>query len=292
MSRILITGNRGFFGARFHSLYDHRHEVLGIDKDDVDIVDAAAVARCVDTFKPEIVIHAAAITATAFSNEHPELTTAINVDGAVNVAIAAREAGARLIFSSTEQVFNGNAERGPYTEADTPVPNTMYGRTKLEAEDRLREIIDELWILRFTWLFGLPERDMPLNPNILWNALQIVLRGTTTTVPVDEYRGYTWGYDMLEAVMRVPRIPYGTYHIGSRNDLGRYELTRAILHELGLNGARIDALVKPDRDTYREHPRDARLDASAIAAHGITFAPTIDAIRRALDEFGLRGVAG
>ncbi len=289
MARVLITGNRGFFGTRFHALYDGDHTVVGIDKDDVDIVDAEAVERVVREARPELVIHAAAITATAFSNEHPDLTRKINVDGAVNVARAAREVGAKLIFFSTEQVYNGNGEPGPYTEEDEAHPDTMYGRTKLEAESLLRDIIEELWILRFTWLFGLPERAMPVNPNILWNAVRIALKGERTAVAVDEYRGHTYGYDMLDRVMKVPEIPYGTYHIGSTNDLGRYEITRAILGELGLSDSRVSELLEADTEKYAGKPRDVRLATDKIAHHGITFEPSLAAASRALAEFGLRG---
>ena len=115
MSKILITGDRGFFGTRFHSLYDHVHDVLGIDADDVDIVDAEAVRATVGEFRPDLVLHAAAITSTEFSDANPELTRKINVDGAVNVGEAAQAVGARMIFFSTEQVFNGNTEPGTAT---------------------------------------------------------------------------------------------------------------------------------------------------------------------------------
>ena len=286
MARILFTGNRGFLGSRFHRLYDQQHRVLGIDKDNVDILDAAALERCFRDFRPEIVYHAAAITSTDFSNANPELTEQINVDGAVNVARATRNVGGRLVFISTEQVFNGNPEPGPYSEEATPVPNTMYGRTKLEAEGQLREILEELWILRFTWLFGLPERRLPVNPNILWNAVQIALTGRRSRVATREFRGHTYGYDMLEALIRVPEIPYGTYHIGSRNDLDRFELTREILRELGL-GDRLGELLQADEEKFRETPRDIRLDAGRIAAEGISFGESREAISRCLREFSL-----
>ncbi|MDA3949986.1 MAG: sugar nucleotide-binding protein [Spirochaeta sp.] len=289
MARILLTGNRGFFGTRFHALYDRYHTILGIDKDDVDIVDAAAVTAAFREFRPELVIHAAAITATDFSDKYPELTRSINIDGAVNVATAAREVGAKLIFFSTEQVFNANAKSGPYSEEDIPQPDTMYGITKLEAEKQLRTILEELWVLRFTWLFGLPERNMPVNPNILWNAIQIALRGERTAVPVNEYRGHTYGFDMLEAIIRIPEIPYGTYHIGSTNDLGRYEITQHILRELGLSSDRIDELISPDREKYAARSRDVRLATERIAQHGITFETSVEATRRALREYSLHG---
>lgn len=291
MARILLTGNRGFFGTRFHDVHGRNHEIVGIDKDDLDIVDQMSVTRFVEDLRPKLIIHAAAITATDFSNDNPELTQQINVDGAVNVAEAAKRTGAQLIFFSTEQVFNGNIEPGPYSEDDVPVPDTMYGKTKLEAESRLKEIIEELWILRFTWLFGIPERQRPVNPNILWNALEIALKGNREKVAVHEYRGHTYGYDMIDAVMQVPRIPYGTYHIGSRNDLGRYELTRFILKELGLSEQKIDGLVEPDTEKYAQRHRDLRLSTEKIAAAGIAFDESPAAISRALEEFGLRGAA-
>lgn len=289
MSRILITGDRGFFGARFHATYDHVHTVLGIDVDDVDIVDAGAVRQAVAAFRPELVIHAAAITSTDFSNANPELTRRINVDGALNVAEAANSVGARMIFFSTEQVFNGNAGPGPFTESHDPVPNTMYGQTKLEAENRLRDVIEHVWILRFTWLFGLPERAMPVNPNILWNTLQIALSGVRTPVATREYRGHTYGYDMIDAVLRVPEIPCGTYHIGSRNDLDRYDITCHILREMGF-GDRVDDLVEPDTHKYAATPRDVRLDTSRIGSLGIEFEESREALSRALWEFSLRDV--
>jgi dTDP-4-dehydrorhamnose reductase len=288
MSKILITGDRGFFGTRFHSVYDHTHEVLGIDAADVDIVDAGAVRRVVLGFKPELVIHAAAITSTDFSNANPELTRRINVDGAVNVGEAARSVGARMIFFSTEQVFNGNTGPGPFTESHEPKPNTMYGETKLEAEAKLKEVSEQLWVLRFTWLFGLPERNMPVNPNILWNTMLIALTGVRTPVATNEYRGHTYGYDMISRILDVQDLPYGTYHIGSRNDVGRYDNTCHILRELGL-GSRVDELVEPDTNKYRNGPRDVRLDTSAIADLGIRFEESTEALSRALSEFGLRG---
>jgi len=287
VAKLLFTGNRGFFGTRFEAIFGDRHTILGIDKDDVDIVNADAVNTVFEQFRPELVIHAAAITSTDFSNAQPELTRRINVDGAVNVARACRAVGARLIFFSTEQVFNGNQESGPYAETDTAVPNTAYGETKLEAESLLREITEELWILRFTWLFGLPERNMPVNPNILWNAFQIAVSGKKTAVATNEFRGHTYGYDMITQVMNVPDIPYGTYHIGSSNELGRYELTRHILAEMGLED-RLDDLLLPDEKKYSK-PRDIRLSTDKLAAAGITFPESSEALSRCLSEFGLRG---
>jgi len=291
VSRIFITGDRGFFGTRFHSVFDHVHTVMGVDVAEVDIVDKAAVRDAVGEFRPDIVVHAAAITSTEFSNAQPDLTRKINVDGAANVAEAAERVGARLIFFSTEQVFNGNTDPGPYTEADKPVPNTMYGKTKLDAEQQLRDITGDLWVLRFTWLFGMPERNMPVNPNILWNTLQLALSGKRSAVARREFRGHTYGYDMIGQILGVLDRPAGTYHIGSRTDLDRYDITCHILKEVGL-GERIDALVEPDNEKYSSGPRDVRLDVSKLDSLGISFDESPEALSRAIAEFGLRGALG
>lgn len=289
MARILITGNKGFFGARFQRHYSLQHQILGIDRDEVDIVDRDAVLRTIEEYRPEIVIHGAAITATSFSDKHPELTRQINVDGAVHVAEGAMAVGARLLFFSTEQVFNGNVEAGPYREEHAANPDTMYGRTKLEAEDRLRGILSDLWILRFTWMFGLPEYQAMVNPNVVWDALRIAVSGKPARIPVQEFRGLTWVYHMIDRILGVLEIPPGTYHIGSENELGRYDIFRHIFRELGI-ASRIDDLLIPDHDKYRAKPRDVRLDTGKIGAAGITFPPGTEAISECIREFSMTGM--
>lgn len=286
MAKILITGNQGFFGSRFQRYHGEEHRILGIDKDEVDIVDRDAVLRTVTAFQPEIVIHGAAITATAFSDAHPELTRKINVDGARNVGDAAREVGARMVFFSTEQVFNGNKEPGPYSESHAPVPDTMYGRTKLDAEQQLRDRVPEVWILRFTWLFGLPEYHAMVNPNVVWDALRIAVSGRPARIPVNEYRGVTWVYHMLERILNVLDLAPDTYHIGSMNSLGRFETFCHIFRELGI-GDRIENLLIPDREKYAETPRDIRLDTGKLAAAGIPFPDSATAISECLQAFML-----
>ncbi|GAM70583.1 dTDP-4-dehydrorhamnose reductase [Vibrio ishigakensis] len=161
--KILITGAKGFFGTRFINRYQNEFEIAGLDVQQLDITDKTAVDATFAELKPDYVIHAAAIAVTDFCNQHPDVAHKVNVQGAINVANACKASGSKLVFISTEQVFNGNPEAGPYTEQDTPVPDTVYGQNKLEAESELKSILEEMWILRFTWLFGLPERNTTIN---------------------------------------------------------------------------------------------------------------------------------
>lgn len=108
--RILITGAGGFFGTRFINRYSNEFDIKGTDVAQLDITDADAVSAMFDEFKPDFVIHAAAIAVTDFCNQHPDVAHKVNVQGAINVANACKAIGAKLVFISTEQVFNGNPE--------------------------------------------------------------------------------------------------------------------------------------------------------------------------------------
>ena len=129
-----------------------------------------------------------------------------------------------MIFISSEQVFNGNCEAGPYTEEVTPSPDTMYGKNKLEAEGLLKKVLDELWVVRFTWLFGLPDVNCGMSPNILWGTLSDILEGKKTKVTNNEFRGLTYVHEVIDQFPLIFKIPYGIYHVGSHNSLNRYDI--------------------------------------------------------------------
>ncbi|MCU8515817.1 sugar nucleotide-binding protein [Vibrio vulnificus] len=279
--KILITGARGFFGTRFINRYHNEFDILGLDVEQLDITDKSAVDATFAAFQPEFVIHAAAIAVTDFCNQHPDIAHKVNVQGAINVANACKAQGSKLVFISTEQVFNGNTEAGPYDEQDTPVPDTVYGQNKLEAEGELQSILDEMWILRFTWLFGLPERNTTINPNVLWNTMQALTRGDVMQERRNEFRGLTYVHELIEQFPAIFTIPYGTYHTGAHNPASRYEIAEHILTELG-QASRLETLLQP---TDAPNTRDVRLNTSKLAEQGVEFTESKAAITKCLKEF-------
>jgi len=283
MEKILITGAKGFFGTRFQKHYKYSYDIYSTDKDDTDITDENAIRQLITKIKPNYIIHAAAIPITNFCNEHPDLANKINVQGAINVAKAAKDLNSKMVFLSTEQVFNGNIEKGPYKETDIPIPDTVYGQNKVEAEGKLKSILNELWILRFTWLYGVPERDCSMNPNIIWNALQIASKGKSTEVSDNEFRGFTYVYDVIDQFPKLFSLPFDTYHVGSQNDLSRYDFTCEIFNELGL-GSRINDLIIRNHGPYR----DDRLDTRKIQSMGFHFDDSIVSLRKFIREFSYK----
>lgn len=286
MKKILLTGGKGFFCSRFYERYKNEYEILSLGKDEFNVCDEEKVFEVFSRFKPDYVIHAAAIAVTDFCNKNPEIARKVNVDGTAFVARACREFGSKLVFISSEQVFNGNIEKGPYSEEDIPVPNTVYGQNKLEAERIINETTSEHWILRFTWLFGMPERNMGIASNILWETLSSLIKGERIYASPNEFRGMTYVFDMVENIIKVFDIPYGTYHIGSSNDMSRYDVVKHILTEMGLS-TRIDEVLIKDEEKYKNLPRDVRLNTSKINKYDIVFPSTKDAITRCIKEYKL-----
>jgi dTDP-4-dehydrorhamnose reductase len=285
MEKIFLTGGNGFFGKRFTNAYSSKYEILSTDVDTLDITDEEQVIKTIVDFNPDYIIHAAAVADTGFCENNKDLARKINVDGAKYVALAAKKVDAKLVFFSTEQVFNGNTNGAPFKEIDEPVPNTQYGITKLEAESEIKNIHDKIWILRFTWLFGLPERNLAINPNILWDTIQIALKGKAQKVTCNEYRGLTYVYDIIDQFEKVFNLEYGTYHTGSNNDLSRYEISRVILEKLGMDQDKIEELIIKDEDKYSECARNVRLDTGKIKRCGFEFDDTKVSVEKCLREF-------
>ncbi|MDH4158464.1 MAG: dTDP-4-dehydrorhamnose reductase, partial [candidate division Zixibacteria bacterium] len=151
--RFLITGCRGQLGRDLHGLLKKDFDVTGVDLDNFDIRNAEAVAACVEDIRPDVILHAAAYTDVDGSESHRQEAESVNVTGTENIALAARKAGARVIYYSTDYVFDGLKETA-YVESDEPYPLNVYGTSKLEGEKKIGHLLDDFAIMRIGWLYG------------------------------------------------------------------------------------------------------------------------------------------
>ena len=264
MKKIMLTGGKGFFCSRLADYYRDKYEFLVTDKEELDFTDAKAVDACV----------------------HPDVAHRINVDGAVNVAEAAAKYKSAMVFISSEQVFNGNTEGSPFKEEDEAVPNTVYGENKLEAEGLLKNILGELWIARFTWMFGLPERGKNMSNGILWDTLTKLWNQETIVASRHEFRGMAYVYETIASFQKLFESPYGTYHLGATNNHSRYEIVEHIIRLLGMED-KLSQVLKEDTVKYLDHNRDVRLDTSKAKEAGMVWTDTWDAVEICLKEFGV-----
>lgn len=288
MKKIVITGGSGFVGSRFKKMWQEKYEILALSSRDLDVTDQAAIDRFMDEKKPDYVIHAAGIPSQQFCTEHPEKAHAVNVDGALYMAEACKRTGAKMVFTSTEQLFNGSPEPGPYTEESKPYPDTIYGQNKLEVEEKLPEIFSDYWVVRFTWIFGLPEKDCAEGTNILWDTMKSLMKNQPIKTSEYEFRGMTDVDEICVNLEKLFSLPYGTYHFGSTNNDGRYEIVRYIMEKLGIGEGRIKEMLIADNSKYYEdHIRELRLDNTKAKEAGIEFLPTKEGIDRCLRKFSI-----
>ena len=148
MQKILVTGASGFVGSRFVKRWCNEYTLLTPSHSEMDITDAASVDNYVMNNVPDVVVHLAAISNTLYCEQHPEESYKVNVEGAVNLARAAVRFGAKFVFFSSDQVYNGNTELGLLSENVAVSPENVYGCHKLEAEERIADISADAVMLR------------------------------------------------------------------------------------------------------------------------------------------------
>ena len=148
--KILITGGKGMLGRTLQRKFAD-HELFVADLPETDILARDALVAAFDAFKPDAVVHCAAMTKVDDCEVKDELAFRLNGMGSANVAFACKACGARLIAISTDYVFSGDGAR-PWTESDAPAPRTVYGTSKLAGERAVQEVLPDAVILRIAWL--------------------------------------------------------------------------------------------------------------------------------------------
>src|SRR5437588_3147817 len=156
---VLIFGASGLLGKALTREWTD-DKVVGLASGNADIRDVQRVKQVVEKLKPEWIVLTAAYTDVDGCEQNQELAFSVNRDGAVNVAQAARNGGARLLFLSSDYVFDGE-KTTPYEIGDARNPQSVYGRSKAEAELRLAELVPECCVVRTSWLFGVGGKCFP-----------------------------------------------------------------------------------------------------------------------------------
>jgi len=261
--RFLITGNKGMLGTDLAQALEERgDEVVGIDKDVVDITDAEAVDRVVGESRPDVIVNCAAYTQVDDCEANEALASKVNGWAVESLADAANRAGALLVQISTDFVFDGSATR-PYEINDRVAPISAYGRSKLEGEERAR-IAKSHVVLRTSWLFGVRG----------WNFVEAirkqVLLGRKELRVVTDQRGCpTFTPHLAQAIVRLSDIVKaspelgGIYHYSDAPECAWFDFATAIVDEMKREGsATADVEVLPT--TADAFPRPAKRPAYSV----------------------------
>ena len=281
-TRILITGSSGFLGSRLALFYKDKYELLQPTHSELNVSREEAVRAYMEEYRPEIVIHCAALSNTWYCQQHPDESHRVNVQGTVRVAKACKLTGAKLIFMSSDQVYNGTPMSGPLKEEDMLQPINIYGQHKLEAEQRTQWNLPESVGLRLTWMYDLPDSSLKLNGNILVNVQKACGESSPLHVATHEYRGVTNVWEVVRNMERAFTLPGGIYNFGSGNSLDSYSLHQKAAELLGLQQPQ--EWLLPDEERFCEQARNLTMDCSLIGKYGIHFHDSVDGMQEAIQR--------
>ena len=205
------------------------HSVKGVDLEEVDITDRAAVFSVFEVEKPETVVHAAAYTNVEKAESEPDIAFRVNADGAENVAAACAAYGARMVLIGTDFVFDGT-KSGPYLESDPPAPLNVYGMSKLRGEEMARRQLSGMTVVRTAWLYGAG------GGNFLSRILHAAGGRQSLGVVSDEVGSPTWTLDLSGMIARLVDLehPGNLYHAAGGGSCSRFDLTVELFHLLGI----------------------------------------------------------
>ncbi|MGD9140122.1 MAG: dTDP-4-dehydrorhamnose reductase [bacterium] len=260
--KILVTGARGMMGTDMCDVLAQGHDVAGVDIEDFDILNGEAVLEAIEALAPEIVVHLAGFTRVEDAEDQKDEAFNTNAVGTMNMAKASRDAGARLIYVSTDYVFDGSKD-SPYVETDIPAPINFYGLTKLFGERYASSLNPRHLIVRTSWLYG------PNGKNFVDTILARAREGAPLRV-VDDQRGSpTYTCHLARGIRAaLEKGVEGTLHMANSGETTWYEFARTALELAGLE-AEIKPVSSSEYVTKAARPKNSVLGSLVIGHAGL-----------------------
>jgi len=271
--RILITGASGFLGWNLASALRHRHEVVYTYSDHridipkcrgvkLDLLRPLTIENCFQCFKPDVVIHAAALANTGLCEKHPQLAYDINVRGTDRLLRRLSNPKTLFVYISTDLVFDGQNQ--PYTERSATNPVNYYGKTKLMAEQIVRRSWSNHVILRTALMYGACN-TIGKGSFLQWmdNTFQ---KGDQLTLFSDEYRTPAYVGDVVKTIQALinKKLTARIYHIGGPERINRVAFGQKLAQLRGYDQSLINAVKMSDIETACPRAQDVSLDSSLL----------------------------
>ena len=278
--RVLVTGVKGQLG---HDVMDELAakgiEGIGVDVEEMDITDAAACEKVITEAKPDAVIHCAAYTAVDAAEDNVELCRKVNAEGTRNIAKVCKALDIKMMYISTDYVFNGEGLR-PWEPDDHREPLNVYGLTKYEGEIAVEQNLEKYFIVRIAWVFGVNGK------NFIKTMLRLGQERGAVSVVNDQIGSPTYTYDLSKLlVAMIQTDKYGRYHATNEGLCSWYEFACEIFR-----AADMDVKVTPvHSDEYpaakAKRPMNSRMSKEKLTENGFERLPEWkDAVARYLKE--------
>lgn len=253
-------------------------EIHGAGQNELDITNEQAVYDYVNQINPDVIIHCAAYTAVDKAEDNKEMCWDVNVNGTTYLATAAKQVEAKLMYISTDYVFDGRGEI-PFTETDPTNPVGYYGVTKLEGEKRVQELVDEAFIVRISWVFGINGN------NFIKTMLRLAETHKELKVVGDQYGSPTYTYDLAKLLLEmVQTTKYGTYHASNEGFCTWADLAKEIFNQSD-KSITVNAITTAEYPTRAVRPQNSRMSKSKLKEQGFQRLPHWqDALTHYLDQ--------
>lgn len=277
--KILVTGYNGQLG------YDVVQEglkkelnMLGIDREDLDLTIQEDVNSYVSKLKPDAIIHCAAYTAVDKSEEDRSGCWNVNVEGTEFLATAAKEVNAKFIYISTDYVYNGEGQE-PFIETDVPNPQGYYGLTKYEGEKKVKELLEKYFIVRTSWVFGINGN------NFVKTMLKLAESRDELNVVGDQIGSPTYTHDLAILIIdMIQSDKYGLYHASNEGFCSWADFAIEAFHQAGQD-IKVNPITTEEYPTPAVRPKNSRMSKQKLVKNGFNQLPTWqDAVKRYVAE--------
>ena len=276
MKKMLITGATGFLGSRVTEFYSEKYEICTPTHNEMDITSEEGVIRIFEEYKPDVVIHCAAVSDVGACEKEPEKSYKINVDGSINIAKAAGKIQAKCILCSSDQVYFGSVLEEAHSEAEVLEPFNTYGREKLEAEQKCLAANPDCVLLRLSWMYDVRTLREGEHGDFFRNLLSQMKGEGELSFPINDKRGIT---DVNEAVANLEktfRIEGGVYNFGSSNDKSTFDTVYELFERMEWDVSRLHR----NEEAFKTNPRNLCMCQKKIENFGISFSTTGDGLLR------------
>jgi dTDP-4-dehydrorhamnose reductase/dTDP-4-dehydrorhamnose 3,5-epimerase len=251
--KFMVTGVNGQLGHDVMTqLKDMDYNVIAPRRDEFDLTIIEQVKKYIIEEKPDVIIHCAAYTAVDKAEDEKDLCYSVNVEGTRAVAEAANEVNAKVVFISTDYVFDGLGQE-PHSEEKEPSPINYYGYTKEQGEKIVRELIDKHFVVRTSWVYGL------YGNNFVRTMLKLAESRNEINVVSDQIGAPTYTKDLAEFVVNLVQTKrYGTYHGVNEGCCSWHEFAESIFKKSGINMI-VNPISTEDYPTRAKRPLNSRL---------------------------------
>lgn len=277
--KVLVTGTKGQLGYDVVNELEKRgHTAVAVDIEEMDITDAVSVERVITEAEVEAVIHCAAYTAVDAAEDNVEICRRVNAEGTKNIAKVCKKLDLKMIYISTDYVFDGEGER-PWEPDDERHPLNVYGQTKYEGELAVEKYLEKYFIVRIAWVFGVNGK------NFIKTMLKLSETHEELNVVDDQVGSPTYTYDL--AVLLVDMVEsdkYGRYHATNEGLCTWYEFAKEIFRQAGVE-VKVNPVTSDMFPAKAKRPKNSRMSKEKLDANGLHRLPTWqDALERYLSE--------